>query len=121
MTESGTWAYRVRVTREQIVETAYTALAIEVADSRAQFREVVFGSRIDAELTPATLPTDAQEILDQAIARKTYTETAPLSESFDTVLEALGLGAVDTGVTGKLLWYDGEFYRYALYVSPPTS
>jgi len=120
MTESGTWAYRVRVTREQIVETAYTALAIEVADSRAQFREVVFGSRIDAELTPATLPTDAQEILDQAIARKTYTDS-PLSESFDTVLEALGLGAVDTGVTGKLLWYDGEFYRYALYVSPPTS
>jgi len=121
MTESGTWAYRVRVTRRQIVETAYTALAVEVADSRAQFREAVFGSRIDTELTSAALPTEAQEILDRAIARETYTETAPLSDSFDTVLEALGLGAVDTAVNGKLLWYDEEFYRYALYVNPTPS
>lgn len=121
MTESGTWAYRVRVTREQIVETAYTALAVEVANSRAQFREAVFGSRIDTELTSAALPTEAQEILDRAIARETYTETAPLSESFDTVLEALGLGAVDTAVNRKLLWYDEEFYRYALYVNPAPS
>ena len=121
MTESGMWAYRVHMSREQIVETAYTALAIEVADSRARFREVVFGSRIDTELTPATLPTGGQEMLDQAITRETYTETAPLSESFDTVLEALGLGAVDTAVNGKLLWYDEKFYRYALYVNPPAS
>src|SRR6056297_3244335 len=81
MTESGTWAYRVRSTSEQIVETAYTALAVEVANSRPAFREVVFGSRSDAELTSPALPTEAQEILDQAIARETYTETAPLSES----------------------------------------
>lgn len=121
MTESRTWAYRVRTTSEQIVETAYTALAVEVANSRPAFREVVFGSRIDTELTSAALPTEAQDILDQAIARETYTETVPLSESFDTVLEALGLGAVDTAANGKLLWYDGEFYRYALYVNPPAS
>jgi len=120
MTESGTWAYRVRVTREQIVETAYTALAIEVADSRAQFREVVFGSRIDAGTTSATLPTDAQEILDQAIARKTYTETAPLSESFDTVLEAsvsvLSIRAQPANCSGTM----GSSIA-TLYVSPPTS
>jgi hypothetical protein len=121
MTESGTWAYRVRVSREEIAETAYTALAIPVADSRAQFRDVVFGSRIDTELTPAALPKRARDILDQAIEGETYTETAPISEPFDTALEALGLGAVDTGVNDKRLWYDEEFYRYGLYVSPAAS
>jgi hypothetical protein len=120
MTESGTWAYRVRVSREQIVETAYTALAIPVADSRAQFRDIVFGSRIDTELTPAALPRDSRDILDQAIARDTYTESAPISDPFDTVLNALGLGAVDTGVNGKLLWYSEEFYRYGLYIDPSS-
>jgi hypothetical protein len=121
MTESGTWAYRVRVSREQIVETAYTALAIPVADSRTQFRDVVFGSRIDTELTPAALQRDARDILDQAIERETYNESAPISEPFDTVLEALGLDAVDTGVNGKLLWYDEELYRYGLYINPSSS
>ena len=121
MTKSGTWAYRVRVTREQIVETTYTALAIKVAGSHAHFREVVFGSRIDTELTPAVLPRDAQEILDKAIAQETYTETAPISDAFDTVLEALGLGAVNTAANGKLLWYDEEFYRYGLYINPSSS
>lgn len=121
MTESGSWAYRVRVTREQIVETAYTVLAIEVAGSRADFREVVFGSRIDTELTPTTLPRDAREILDEAIAQETYTETAPISDAFDTVLESLGLSAVDRAATGKLLWYDEEFYRYGLYVNSSSS
>jgi len=121
MTESGTWAYRVHVTRKQIVETAYTALAISVADSRSQFREVVFGSRIDTELAPAKLAGAARELLNEAVARETYTETAPISDAFDTVLEALGLGAVDTAANGKLLWYDEEFYRYGLYINPPSS
>ncbi|WP_279529599.1 hypothetical protein [Halospeciosus flavus] len=121
MTESGTWAYRVRVSREPIVETAYTALAVEVADSRARFREVVFGSRIDAELAPAELPTDAQAILENAIGQETYTETAPISDGFDTLLEALGLGAVDRAANGKLLWYDGQLYRYSLYIDLPSS
>lgn len=113
MTESGAWAYRVRVTRARIVETAYAALAVAVASSRDGFREVVFGSRIDAELAPADLPEDAREVLERAIARETYAERTPVSESFETVLGALGLG--DTAVNGKLLWYDDGFYRYALY------
>lgn len=121
MTESGTWAYRVHITREQIVETAYTALAIEVADSRSQFHEVVFESRIDTELAPAELPGAARELLNEAVAQETYTETAPISDTLDTVLEALGLGAVDTATNGKLLWYDEAFYRYSLYINPPSS
>jgi hypothetical protein len=119
MTESGAWAYRVRVATERIVETAYTAMAIEVADSREGFREVVFGSRIDAELAPGSLSTDGRALLDRTVARGTYAETAPLSESFDALLGRLHLGAVDTASTGNLLWYDGRLYRYALYVSDP--
>ncbi|MGB9965775.1 hypothetical protein [Halobacterium sp. CBA1126] len=121
MTDSGTWAYRVRVTREPVVETAYTALAIKVADSRSQFRDVVFGSRIDTELTPTDLPTAARDLLNKVIAQEPYTETAPLSDAYETVLEALGLGAVDTIVNGQLLWYDDAVYRYGLYVNPPSS
>lgn len=121
MTESGPWAYRVHVARERLVETAYTALAIEVADSRSKFREIVFGSRIDTELTPETLSTAARELLAEAVAQETYTETVPISDAFNAVLEALGLGAVQTAANGKLLWYDTEFYRYSLYINPPSS
>lgn len=42
--------YRLTVSRERLLEPAQTALAVEVAESRAAFREVVFGSRIDVDL-----------------------------------------------------------------------
>ncbi|MFD1687609.1 hypothetical protein [Halobellus litoreus] len=117
MTEDGTWAYRVHVTTERIVETAYTALAVNVASSRQQFRDVVFGSRIDATLTADELPTDARDRLDQTINRGSSSETAPLPDSFVTLLKALHLGAVNTATNGKLLWYDDALYRYGLYVN----
>jgi hypothetical protein len=118
LTEDGTWGYRVSVSRERITETAHTALAVPVADSRARFREVVFGSRIDTELAPAALPGDARDLLDEAIARGRYTETAPISEPFDAVIDALGLGGVERATNGKLLWYDERLYRYGLYIDP---
>lgn len=74
-------AYRVRVTRESAVETVYTALAVEVADSRAAFREVVLGSRVDAELAPDDLRPDVRRLLDGTVAGDTYAETAPLPRS----------------------------------------
>jgi hypothetical protein len=120
MTESGAWAYRVDVSRERIVETAHTALAVPVADSRERFREVVFGSRIDAELAPGALAPAARDVLERAIARGTHSETTPLSEGFETLLDEFGLGAVDSAATGQLLWYDGALSRYALYVSAPS-
>jgi hypothetical protein len=120
MTESGTWAYRVDVSRVRLVETAHTALAIPAADSRERFREVVFGSRIDAELAPDTLAPAARDVLERAIARGTHSETTPLSEGLDTLLDALGLGAVESAAAGQLFWYDGALSRYALYVSAPS-
>ena len=116
MTDSGAWAYHVDVTTEQLTETAHTALAVEVASSRREFREVVFGSRIDAELSSDALPAEPQGILEQAIAKGTYSEAAPISGDFDRLLDLLGLGTVDTAENGKQLWYDDEFYRYGLYI-----
>ncbi|WP_255150859.1 hypothetical protein [Halorarius halobius] len=116
MTDSGTWAYRVEMRRERVVETAHTALAIEVAASREQFREVVFGTRIDVDLAPGDLPAGARSRLDRAIERRTYTETTPLSDGFDALLSALGLAGVDSAANGRLLWYDGRLHRYGLYV-----
>jgi len=117
MTEDDTWAYRVHVTTEGIVETAYTALAVNVGSSPQQFRDVVFGSRIDATLTADELSPDARDRLDQTINRGSSSETAPLPDSFVTLLKALHLGAVDTAANGKLLWYDDALYRYGLYVN----
>ena len=117
MDEQGAWAYRVQVTREQIPEVAHTFFAATVADSREQFREIVFASRIDAELVPDDLSSDSREKLQQAIARDRYRETAPLSDAFKELLDALGVGDVDTAVNGQLLWYDEGYYRYALYVN----
>lgn len=118
MTDSGAWAYRVRVTRERLTEPAHTATAVPVADSRSQFRDVVFGSRIDAELAPAAVGAEPRALLEEAINRGAYAEQTPISESLDALLDALGVGAVDSFVNGKLLWYDGDFYRYALYIDP---
>jgi hypothetical protein len=117
MTDSGAWAYRINVTTEQLTETAHTALAVEVASSQSEFREVVFGSRIDADLSPGELPAEPQEILEQAVAKGTYSEESPISGAFDRLLDFLGLGTVDTAENGKQLWYDDEFYRYGLYVN----
>lgn len=117
MTENGTWAYRVDIATEQIVETAYTTLTVKVASSRQEFQEVVFGSQIDATLTGDKLPTDAHDRLEQTINQGSSSETAPLPDSFITLLKALHLGAIDTAANGKLLWYDNTLYRYGLYVN----
>jgi len=117
MTESGTWAYRVHVSRERIMETAYTTLAIDVADSQTAFRDVVFGSRIDVELTEDALAAGVRDLLDQAIERGRHEEKTPLSADFEMLLDALGLGTVDHTANGRLLWYDEGLFRYGLYVN----
>lgn len=116
MTGEGVWAYRIHVTQEPILETAYTAQAIEVAASRAAFREIVFSTLIDAELSPPALASDARTILEQAIGRETYSESTPLSDAFDALLAELNLAGVTESLNGRHLWYDGDFYRYALFV-----
>ncbi|MBV0902387.1 hypothetical protein [Haloarcula salina] len=116
MKAGGPWNYRIETVARSITETEYATLALEVASSREQFRAVVFGSRIDAELAPATLTDGVRSTLDRAIGRGQYTERTPLSDSFDALLDRLGLAGVETAANGRLLWYDGSLYRHGLYV-----
>lgn len=118
MTPDGAWAYRLAVTRERIPETAYTAFAVEVADSRARFREVVFGARIDANLSPSGVSADARQLLERTIRTGTHNATEPLPDAFTALMTALGLGR--DSESGRLLWYDGQLYRYGLYVDQPS-
>ena len=63
---------------------------------------------------------DAADLLDRAISRDEYTETAPRSDAFRTLLSALGLERIESSVNGRLLWDGRSLYRYALYVSEPS-
>ncbi|GGL68398.1 hypothetical protein [Halocalculus aciditolerans] len=114
LTEDGPWAYRLHVTRESLAETAYTAFALALTDSRTRFRDIVFASRIDTTLAPADLSAAARDDLTQAITEGTYRETAALSDGFGELLTALDLGRESTN--GRLLWYQNRLYRYGLYV-----
>ena len=118
MTDDGGFPYRVSVTTESIRETEYTTRAIPVADDEAAFREVVFAAEIDAELDDESLSTAARDLLDRSLGRE-HTESTPLSTAFEEVLAALGLANVDESLNGELLWYDGQLYRYGLYIDRP--
>jgi hypothetical protein len=117
MDEGDDMAYRVSRTREPVLETAHTVTAIPVADSREAFREVVFASRMDAELAPADLSSDARSILEEAIEQPRYVELAPVSTGYDALLGKLGLAEVEEAAGNRRLWYDGDYYRYALFVN----
>ena len=116
MAESGPWAYRPNLTRETIIEPARTVFAVRVADSRQQFREVVFGSRIDTELDSESMSSDVQQLLEQAIGGGTYRESGSPSEAFSELLSLLQLNTSES-VNDQQLWYNGEYYRYSLYVN----
>lgn len=120
MTEDGPWNYRFTTATEPVVETAYTGLAVEVADSREAFREVVFADRVDAEFDPSDLPESVDDIVGRALTSEEYRETTPLSDSYEELLDRLDLSDVDEpgAENGKLLWYDERLYRYGLYVNP---
>ncbi|WP_336336189.1 hypothetical protein [Haloarcula brevis] len=116
MESGGPWNYRIETETRRLSETAYSTLALEIAPSREQFREVVFATRIDADLSGASLRADVRSTLDRARSRGRHVETTPLSTPFEALLDRLGLGTVDDAVNGQLLWDDGSLYRYGLYV-----
>jgi hypothetical protein len=112
--------YRVDLRTETIREPEHVVTAVRVADSPAAFREVVLETRVDAEIDRRRLPADAADLLDRAISRDEYTETAPRSNAFETLLSVLDLERVESSVNGRLLWDGRSLYRYALYVSEPS-
>lgn len=117
MDPEGNWAYRVHTTTAELYEPEYTALAVQVAASEAEFDRVVFGAVVDQRLAAADLTEDEQELLEQAIERDVYRETTPLSDAYRGVLGALGLDDVTTASNGHVLWYADAPHRYGLYVN----
>ena len=111
-------AYRIRTTREQIVEPAHTVVAIEVAADRKTFRDVVFATRIDVTLSPSTLSEAVRTRLERTIRTHTHTETKPLSDAFEQLLTILEL--TRSADEWRWLFYDDRLYEYALFVSEPS-
>lgn len=118
MDEEGNWTYRLDVRSERLTEPVYETFAVEVASDRSTFSDVVLATRVDADLSGATLDVPVRRQLDEAIEVGTYRETTPLSASFRGVLDRLGLGDVGVSANGRVLWYEASAYRYGLYVSP---
>lgn len=106
--------YRVRVSTETLADPVYTAHAVEVATTEAAFADVATAAIVDETVDPATLPEEARDLFRRALTGEGVEETRPLSEAFATLLDVLGLG--DETTNGRHVLYDGEPYRYALYV-----
>lgn len=117
MDSKGHWAYRINVSNETLHEPAYRTLAIEVAATTNEFRDVAFAARVDTRYTPSELDTSVQQLLEQAIGQDAYRETTPLSTEFANLIDALDLEHVETGSNGHLLCYDDSLYRYGLYIN----
>ena len=116
MTDTGGWPYRIDVRHEQVTLTEHTVTAVELADSREAFREVVLGAEVDADLSTIDLPTDARDLLDEAIGRGTYRETGDPSKTFETLLRRLGF-EVGESENGVILWGGGSLFRARYYAS----
>lgn len=114
-TGDGSYPYRVEVATERVSLTEHTVLAVDVADSRAAFREVVLGAETDAVLDADDLSAEAGDIFDEAIGRNSYEETGEPSAAFEALLERLGFD-VDESANGQLIWYVDDLFRAAYYV-----
>ncbi|MFC7225805.1 hypothetical protein N0B31_00180 [Salinirubellus salinus] len=118
MTEDGPWNYRLTTETESLLETAYTAHAVEVADSREAFHEIVLADRVDVELAPDDLSSDVRELFERARGLEEYRETTPLSATYEELLDRLDLSVEEPGVDNDNLLWDGEtLYNYGLYVN----
>jgi len=107
MTESGTWAYRVRVTREQIVETVHgTGPSRSLTRVPSSARSSSARGSMPNSPQQRFRPMHRRSSIRQSHGRRTRRQ--PRRRNRSTRCSKLGLGAVDTGVTGKLLWYDGS-------------
>lgn len=76
---------------------------------------------IDADVSPENVPQEVQRIIEEAIEKGQYAETAPLSTGFEATLELLNVNDADSQVVnGQLLWDDDGYYRYSRYINKPS-
>lgn len=114
MTDTGGWPYRIQVSHERVSLTEHTVIAVELADSREAFREVVLGAEVDVDLSTVDLPSDAGDLLDDAIGREVYRETGEPSAAFETLLQWLEF-EVGESENGVILWYGESLFRAGYY------
>lgn len=117
---------RVDVSNEPLVEPVHAATAVPVADSRDAFARIADAALVDARLSRSDLSERGRLILDRAKGQQGYEETTPLSAEYRAVLEGLQLheylhtsseSAEHTGMNGRHLALDDEYYRYGLYLN----
>ena len=118
---------RVRAGRETLPEPKYETTAKRVANSKRAFARVVDAALVDARLSGASLSAEARQLITTATGAGAYRETTPLSSEFRETLRALHLrrylslseSDAPTGESDRYLEFDGTYYTYALFVSPP--
>lgn len=116
---------RVDVVRRTLSEPEHTTTARKVADSPEEFAAVAEAALVDSFLDTYSLSAEETEILREARSRESYAETTPLSDAYRGVLEALELegslyfggGEGPDSVNRKFLKWQGDHYRFALYVN----
>lgn len=116
---------RVEVVQRTLPEPEYTTTARKVADSAAAFAPVAEAALVETYLDTHSFSAPARRILQEARRQESYAETTPLSDEYENVLEALGLeesiyfggGREPEGTPSKFLKWQGEHYRYGLYVN----
>jgi len=116
--------YAVEVTHERFHEPVYRPTVEPVADSEDAMEEILRARLVDAHVDRESLSEDARSVLLDARRDEGYAESHPYSDAFETVLRQLGErayvdgdvrnDAIETGVTRKLLRYDGRYFDYRL-------
>lgn len=116
---------RVEVVQRTLPEPEYTTTARKVADSAAAFAPVTEAALVETYLDTHSFSAAARRILQETKRQESYAETTPLSDEYKSVLEALELeesiyfggGREPEGSRSKFLKWQGEHYRYGLYVN----
>lgn len=108
---------RVEVNRERVREPAYSVVATEIGNTKAEYASAVDAAHLDVRLSPDALSEEQRRMVRRAMG-ESYEESTPLPEAYDGLLEALDVDDVDEGVARRYVRYDGRDYEYELYVNP---
>ncbi len=107
---------RVEASEERLVEPAYSVVATELGDSMAEYADAVDAAKLDHRLSSADLSEAERELVVRARGDG-YEEATPLSDAFDSLLRTLDLDDPADAISRGYLRYDGDDFRYELYVN----
>lgn len=84
--------YEIVVERVMLPAVQYEYTIEPIAESEAGYVQYVYDNLLRASFSTQSLPTGAADVLATLTSRSTYQETAPLSDGYETLLDALGFG-----------------------------